>query len=189
MEITLDKFRQMISEGKPLEGDDMIKFMRHQSDISRRLQFELNCQYHSPEEIRELFGKIIEQEMDPNFGLFPPFYTDFGRNTHIGKNVFINSCCHFQDQGGIYIGDNSLIGHCVVLATLNHDPDPDKRQNLHHAPIRIGNGVWIGANVVVTAGVTIGDNAIIAAGAVVTKDVPADMIVGGVPAKIIKHIS
>lgn len=186
--MTLDIFRQMIAEGKPLEGDEMIKFMRHQSDLSRKLQFELNCKYHTPAEIRELFGRIIKQDMDDDFGLFPPFYTDFGRNIHVGKRVFINSCCHFQDQGGIFIGDGCLIGHCVVLATLNHDFDPAKRQNLHHAPIRIGNGVWIGANVTVTAGVTIGDNAIIAAGAVVTKDIPANMIAGGVPAKIIKSI-
>ncbi|MCM1520321.1 MAG: sugar O-acetyltransferase [Lachnoclostridium sp.] len=186
--MTLEYFRQMIAEGKPLQGDDMIQFMRHQSDISRKLQFELNCRYHTPEEIRHLFGQIIEQKVDDEFRLFPPFYTDFGRNIHIGKKVFINSCCHFQDQGGIYIGDGSLIGHCVVLATLNHNHDPALRQNLSHAPIRIGRGVWIGANVTITAGVTIGDNAIIAAGAVVTRDVPPDMIVGGVPAHIIKSI-
>lgn len=178
----------MIAEGKPLEGDEMIQFMRSQSHLSRRLQFDLNCHYHSPEEIRQIFGQIIGQEMDDDFGLFPPFYTDFGRNTHIGRKVFINSCCHFQDQGGIFIDDGVLIGHCVVLATLNHDYDPAKRQNLHHAPIHIGRGVWIGANVTVTAGVTIGDNAIVAAGAVVTKDVPANMIVGGVPARVIKSI-
>lgn len=186
--MTLDVFRQMIAEGKPLEGDEMIQFMRRQSDVSRKLQFALNSQYHTPDEVRKLFGEIIEQEVDDEFALFPPFYTDFGRNIHIGKRVFINSSCHFQDQGGIYIGDGCLIGHCVVLATLNHDHDSAKRQNLHHAPIRIGNGVWIGAHVTITAGVTIGDNAIIAAGAVVTKDVPANMIAGGVPAKIIKHI-
>ncbi len=188
MEITLDRFRQMIAEEKPLEGDDMIQFMRRQSDISRKLQFELNCHYHTPEEVCELFSGIIGEPVGDDFRLFPPFYTDFGRNIHIGKNVFINSCCKFQDQGGIYIGDGCLIGHSVVLATLNHDHDPARRQNLHHKPIHIGKGVWIGANAVITAGVTIGDNAIIAAGAVVTKDVPADMIVGGVPAKIIKHI-
>lgn len=186
--MTIEKFRDMIACGRPLEGEEMIQFMRRQSDISRRLQFELNCNYHTPGEIRDLFGEITGQRMDDGFALFPPFYTDFGRNIHIGKNVFINSCCHFQDQGGIYIGDGCLIGHCVVLATLNHDHEPSKRQNLHHAPIRIGNGVWIGANVTITAGVTIGDNAIIAAGAVVTKDVPADMIAGGVPARIIKSI-
>lgn len=186
--MTIEKFQQMIAEGKPLEGEEMIEFMRDQSDISRKLQFDLNCNYHTSEEIREIFGKIIDQELDSDFRLFPPFYTDFGRNTHIGKRVFINSCCHFQDQGGVYIGDGCLIGHCVVLATLNHDHNPEKRQNLHHKPIRIGNGVWIGANVTITAGVTIGDNAIIAAGAVVTKDVPANMIAGGVPARIIKSI-
>ncbi len=178
----------MIAEGNPLEGDEMIQFMRRQSDISRRIQFELNCNYHTPAEVRGLFSKIIGQEMDDGFTLFPPFYTDYGRNTHIGENVFINSCCHFQDQGGIFIGNGCLIGHCVVLATLNHDLDPTKRQNLRHKPIRIGNGVWIGAHATVTAGVTIGDNAVIAAGAVVTKDVPANMIAGGVPARIIKSI-
>jgi len=186
--MTIDKFQKMIAGGEPLEGDEMIQFMRDQSDESRKLQFELNCQYHTPDEIRTIFGRIIDQKMDDGFRLFPPFYTDFGRNTHIGKNVFINSCCHFQDQGGVYIGDGCLIGHCVVLATLNHDHEPAKRQNLHHKPIRIGNGVWIGANVTITAGVTIGDNAIIAAGAVVTKDVPTNTIAGGVPAKIIKSI-
>lgn len=186
--MTIDKFQQQIAEGKPLEGDEMIKFMREQSDESRKLQFDLNCSYHSPDEIREIFGKITGKEMDKGFRLFPPFYTDFGRNIHIGKNVFINSCCQFQDQGGIFIGDESLIGHSVVLATLNHDHDPAKRQNLHHKPIHIGKRVWIGAHAVITAGVTIGDNAIIAAGAVVTKDVAAGMIAGGVPAKIIKSI-
>lgn len=186
--MTIEKFQQMIAEGKPLEGDAMIQFMREQSDASRKIQCELNCSYHTPDEIRQLFSRIIGQELDDEFGLFPPFYSDFGRNIHIGKKVFINSCCHFQDQGGIYIGDGALIGHCVVLATLNHDKEPAKRQNITHKPIRIGKNVWIGANAVVTAGVTIGDNAIIAAGAVVTKDVPANMIAGGVPAKVIKSI-
>lgn len=186
--MTIEKFQKLISEGHPLEGEEMIQFMRQQSDISRRLQFELNCHYHTPEQIRELFGRLTGREMDAGFNLFPPFYTDFGRNIHIGRNVFINSCCQFQDQGGIFIGDNCLIGHCVVMATLNHDFAPAKRQNLHHKPIRIGNGVWIGAHATITAGVTIGDNAIIAAGAVVTKDVPADMVAGGVPARIIKSI-
>lgn len=186
--MTLEKFQQLIAEGKPLEGDEMVEFMRGQSDISRRIQFELNCRYHTPEEIRQLFSEITGHEVDGSFRMFPPFYTDFGRNIHVGKNVFINSCCQFQDQGGIYIGDDCLIGHSVVMATLNHDFAPERRQNLHHAPIHIGKGVWIGARATITAGVTIGDNAVIAAGAVVTRDVPANVVAGGVPAKIIKRI-
>ena len=114
--------------------------------------------------------------------------TDFGKNIHLGKNVFINSCCQFQDQGGSFIGDGTLIGHSVVIATLNHGFAPDDRQNLYHSPIHIGKGVWIGAHATILAGVTIGDHAIVAAGAVVNKDVPARAIVGGVPAKVIKHI-
>lgn len=186
--MNIDIFQQLIADGKPLEGAEMVEFMREQSDISRRIQFELNCHYHTPEEIRELFSQITGMDVDETFRMFPPFYTDFGRNIHVGKNVFINSCCQFQDQGGIYIGDGSLIGHSVVMATLNHDFAPERRQNLHHAPIRLGKCVWVGAHATITAGVTIGDNSVIAAGAVVTKDVPANVVVGGVPAKIIKKI-
>ena len=76
----------------------------------------------------------------------------------------------------------------MVLATLNHDVDPQKRSDMFPAPIRIGNNVWIGAQATVLPGVTIDDGAIIAAGAVVSRDVPANVIVGGVPAKIIKKI-
>lgn len=93
-----------------------------------------------------------------------------------------------QDQGGIYIGDNALIGHNVVLATLNHEENPQKRGNLIPAPIKIGNDVWIGSNATILAGVTVGDGAIIAAGAVVTKDVGENAVVAGVPARYIRDI-
>ncbi|MCA9835795.1 MAG: hypothetical protein KC422_02735 [Trueperaceae bacterium] len=106
----------------------------------------------------------------------------------VGKNVFINSGCRFQDQGGITIGDGAFIGHNVVLATLNHGIAPEKRSTIYPAPIVIGQKVWIGSNATVIAGVTLGDNAIVAAGAVVTKDVAANTIVGGVPAKTIKTL-
>ena len=102
--------------------------------------------------------------------------------------MFINAGCKFQDQGGIFIDDGALIGHNVVLATLNHDLAPEKRQQLHPGAIYIGKNVWIGANAVVCAGVSVGDNAVIAAGAVVVKDVEANTVVGGVPAKLIKKI-
>lgn len=170
------------------EDTEKIELMRSYCREAQKITMEINTKYHEPEELRELFSRLIGKTVDEGFGLFPPFYTDFGKNITIGRNVFINADCKFQDQGGITIGDGALIGHGVVLATLNHDMDPEKRQQLHPAPITIGKRVWIGANAVVTAGVTIGDNAVVAAGAVVTKDVPANTVVGGVPARIIKEI-
>ncbi len=162
--------------------------MHNLSQEALRLTAELNNAYHTPEEIRSLMSNLIGKPVDESFAMFPPFYTDCGKNITIGKNVFINSGCKFQDQGGITIGDGSLIGHNVVMATLDHDFAPEKRSNLHPAPIVVGKNVWIGSNATVLAGVTIGDGAIVAAGAVVTKDVTANTIVGGVPAKFIKSI-
>ena len=153
-----------------------------------RIGMELNCQYHTPEEIREIMGRLTGKKIDDSFRLFPPFYTDFGKNITIGKDVFINSGCHFQDQGSITIGDGSLIGHNVVLVTINHDLNPKENRKNHYAPIKIGSHVWIGSNATVLPGVTVGDWAVIAAGAVFTKDVPARTVVGGVPAKILKAV-
>lgn len=153
-----------------------------------RIGMELNNQYHTPEELREIMGRLTGKEIDDTFRLFPPFYTDFGKNITIGRDVFINSGCHFQDQGGIIIGDGALIGHNVVLATINHDLDPNHNRENHYAPITVGNHVWIGSNATVLAGVTIGDWAVVGAGAVVTKDVPPRTVVGGVPARVIKTI-
>lgn len=153
-----------------------------------RIGVELNTKYHTPEELREIMGRLIGKKVDHSFRMFPPFYTDFGKNITIGKNVFINSGCHFQDQGGIEIGDGALIGHNVVLATINHDLNPEKNRKNHYAPIKIGAHVWIGSNATILPGVTIGDYAVVAAGAVVTRDVPAMTVVGGVPAKVLKVI-
>lgn len=103
--------------------------------------------------------------------------------------MFINSGCRFQDQGGITIGDDVLLGHNVVLATLNHDPVVARRSSMLPAPIVIGDKVWIGANATVLPGVTIGKGAIVAAGAVVHRDVPPFTVVGGVPARILRELS
>lgn len=133
--------------------------------------------------------RLTKKPVDESFRLFPPFYTDCGKNLTIGKHVFFNSGCKFQDQGGITIGDGSLIGHNVVLATLNHNLDPEHRGDIIPSPIHIGRNVWIGSGATVLPGVTIGNGAVIAAGAVVTKDVPDNTIVGGVPAKVMKTIT
>ena len=142
----------------------------------------------SQEALRVIFSRLTGRPTDDTFTLFPPFYTDCGKNLVIGKNVFINSGCKVQDQGGIEIGDGTLIGHNVVLATLNHALAPERRGDLIPRPIRIGKNVWIGSNAVILPGVTIGDGAVIAAGAAVTKDVPENSVVGGVPARVLRTI-
>lgn len=153
-----------------------------------RIGVEMNTHYHTPEELREIMSRLIGKKVDDTFRLFPPFYTDFGKNIIIGKDVFINSGCHFQDQGGIEIGDGVLIGHSVVLATINHAIAPSEKRKNYYAPIKIGNNVWIGSNATVLPGVTIGEWAVVAAGSVVTKDVAPYTIVGGIPAKVIKKL-
>lgn len=186
--MNLQDYLELVNSGEEIKmGTELGDFMNKTSEEARRITCEINTRYHSNEDINELFSKLIGKEVE-GLRLFIPFYADFGKNITLGKNVFINSGCCFQDQGGITIGDNSLIGHQVVLATLNHDININRRQNLIPAPINIGRNVWIGAKAVVLPGVSIGDNAIIAAGAVVNKSVPNNAIVAGVPAKIIKMI-
>lgn len=185
----LDAFLNHLNSGAPVSGgSEAHLFMHTASQEALRITAELNGRYHEPEELRALFSQLIGQPVDETFGLFPPFYTDCGKNITVGKNVFINSGCCFQDQGGITIGDGALIGHQVVLATLNHDLNPERRKSMKAAPIVIGKNVWIGAHATVLAGVCIGDNAVIAAGAVVTKDVPPMTVVAGIPAKTVKSV-
>ena len=169
-------------------GLPVYQYQRIAAQRAMKLTAELNSTYHEPEEVVRLFSELIGKEVGEGFCLFPPFYTDYGQNITVGKGVFFNSGCHFQDQGGITIGDGALIGHNVVLATLNHNEIPDQRNETIPAPIVIGRNVWIGSNVTVTPGVTIGDGAIVAAGAVVTRDVPANMVVAGVPARVLRPV-
>lgn len=185
----LNQFLEHLSQGlEVIAGSEVHQYMGDLAQEALRITAELNTSYHEPKEICVLMSELTGRPIDESFAMFPPFYTDCGKNITIGKNVFINSGCRFQDQGGITIGDDTLIGHNVVLATLNHGFAPNKRKNLYPAPIVIGKNVWIGANATVLPGVTIGDNAVVAAGAVVTKDVPVNAVVGGVPARVIKKI-
>ena len=186
----LQEFLAYLDSGARVTAGSPVHLCMHVlSQEALRLTAELNGGYHTPEELRDIMTRLTGRPVDDTFALFPPFYTDCGKNIRLGRNVFINSGCRFQDQGGIIIGDGSLVGHNVVLATLNHDLDPAHRADLLPAPIVIGKNVWIGAHATVLPGVTVGDNAVIAAGAVVTKDVPADTVVGGVPARVLKTIS
>lgn len=188
-DMTLNSFLEYVKKGEPIKpkSEEHI-FMETICEEARRITAQLNNSYHNKEEIQEIFEQLIGKPVDETFKMFPPFYTDFGKNITVGKRVFINSGCHFQDQGGIIIGDGTFIGHNVVLATLNHGFSPEDRSTIYPAQIVIGKNVWIGSNSTIVSGVTIGDDAIIAAGAVVTKDVAEDSVVGGVPAKFIRKI-
>lgn len=185
----LEEFLNRMNQGEEVTaGSELHQYTYQLSNEAMKITAELNNGYHTPDEVIRLLSKLTGKQIDESVTLFPPLYTDCGKNIAIGKNVFINTCCCFQDQGGITIGDGARIGHNVVLATLNHNMNPAKRSNTIPEPIVIEENVWIGANVTVVAGVTIGAGAVVAAGAVVTKDVPAYAVVGGVPARVIKKI-
>lgn len=188
--MTLEELRASFAdENHPAnKNPERLNFFRELCQDSRRIEMELNTSYHTPEEIVEIMSRLTRRTVDPTFRLFPPFTADFGKNISFGKNVFINAGCHFQDQGGITIGDGVLIGHNVVLATANHALAPSKSRKLNYAPIVIGDNVWIGSNAVILQGVTIGQWAVVAAGAVVTKDVEPYTVVGGIPAKFIRKV-
>lgn len=149
---------------------------------------KLNSTPHTKSETRELISQITGEKVDSTTELRLPFYTDFGQNLHLGKNDYISNCSMFVDLGGIYIGDNVLIGPNATITSVNHHQEPSRRRNLKFDSVYIHDNAWLGANVTVTPGTVIGENAIVAAGAVVTKDVPANTIVGGVPARVIKTI-
>lgn len=186
--MTNEKFLEYMQSGNTVKANSEAHLKMH--ELARRAQqitAELNCGFHENDEKAKLFSKLIDKEVGENFGLFPPFYTDCGINITVGKNVFINSCCCFQDQGGIEIGDGTMIGHQVVIATLNHDLIPENRQDMVARKVKIGKNVWIGSHATILQGVSIGDNAVVAAGSVVTCDVPENAIVAGVPAKTKKY--
>ena len=179
-----------MDKGEEVVGGSPAHLCMHElSQEALRITMQINSAYHTPEELRALFSELFGKPVDETFACFPPFYTDCGKNITIGKNVFINSGCKFQDQGGIVIDDGALIGHNVVLATLNHSLAVRDRQDLIPGPIRIGKNAWIGSNVTILPGVTVGDGAVVAAGAVVTKDVPAYTVAGGVPARVLRPLT
>ena len=141
---------------------------------AQRITAEMNTGYRDPAEVRVLFSRLAGATVDESFWLLPPFYNDFGKNIRVGRNVLVNHACEFMDRGGITIGDDVLIGPKVNLVTISHPLDPATRRSTFCAPIVI---------------VTIGENAVVAANAVVTRDVPRNTVVGGIPARFIRHIS
>ncbi|WP_437724830.1 sugar O-acetyltransferase [Sorangium sp. So ce861] len=155
-----------------------------------RLAWEINkLSFDDADEIRRKFSELTGRLVDPSFSLIPPFYTDQGVNIRVGKNVFINQCCHLMDIGGIDIGDGVMLGPKVNLITSYHPVEPaERRARALAKPIVLKKNVWISAAATILAGVTIGEDSVVAAGAVVTRDVPASCFVAGVPARVIREL-
>jgi acetyltransferase-like isoleucine patch superfamily enzyme len=174
--------------GEPIRLDDP-QYPKVQEVVSRTIQLSAALNTSTEvNQIRERLSEIIGTTLDESTTIFTPFYTNFGRFIQIGKKVFINHACSFLDMGGITLEDHVLLGPKVNLITENHSADPANRRSLICKPIVIKRNAWIGAAATILPGVTIGENAIVAAGAVVSRDVPANTVVGGVPAKFIKTI-
>ncbi|NBB22178.1 sugar O-acetyltransferase [Runella sp. CRIBMP] len=180
-------FERMLEGGIIPPDDPQMPYMWEIVNRTLKLNSELNKSTDT-EQIRERLSEIIAKQIDASTTIFVPFYTNFGQHIQLGKNVFINHGCTFLDLGGIIIEDDVLIGPQVCIVTENHPIDPAKRKSLDLKSVTIERNAWIGANATILPGVTVGENSIVAAGAVVAKDVPANTVVGGVPAKELRNI-
>jgi acetyltransferase-like isoleucine patch superfamily enzyme len=140
-------------------------------------------------EIRSLFSQLIGKKIDESFLLIPPFYTAGGDEIRVGRQVLINQNCTFYDLGGLDISDDVMIGPNVSIITTGHPLEPAQRRTATIGkPIVIAKGVWIAAGAIIIGGVTVGEHSVVAAGSVVTKDVPANTLVGGNPARVIRSV-
>ncbi len=138
---------------------------------------------------RELL-KVLLAEVGENCYIEPPLHANWGRNTHLGSNVYANFNLTLVDDTDVYIGDSVMIGPNVTIATAGHPIDPELRSKVaqFNIPVRIGNNVWIGAGAVILPGITIGDDSVIGAGSIVTKDIPAGVVAVGNPCRVLRPI-
>ncbi|KRK64603.1 hypothetical protein FC72_GL000331 [Companilactobacillus tucceti DSM 20183] len=175
----------------------MIEYKREKSDFDKinktvehtnKLISKLNFGYHDNESILKILSEVMGYEIDSSNEINLPFNSDFGPNIKLGKNIFINRNCMFVDLGGVTLEDGVLIGPDVKLISVNHPLESARRHNVVVDPVLIKENAWIGANAIVLPGVTVGKNSVIGAGSVVTRDVPANSVAVGNPAKVIKKI-
>lgn len=180
-----DERIKMIS-GKTPESAAMLASIKRAMAITAELN---RLTFNDADAVRAMFSDLIGKPVDDGFLLIPPFYTTGGGDIRVGRNVFINQNCTFHDLGGLDIADDVMIGPGVSIITSGHPLEPDRRRTCVVAkPVVIERNVWIAANATIIGGVTVGENSVVAAGSVVTRDVPANVLVGGNPAKVIRSI-
>lgn len=184
----MNQKEQMLG-GYPYQADD--KLLSRERMRVRKLIKKYNAS--SPSEIRKrtnLLHKILGKQGEKCV-IHPPFYCDYGYNIEVGENFFANYNCILLDINKITIGKNVMLAPSVIVTTAGH-PIHSEPRNLgweYGKPIKIGNSVWIGTNVVINPGVSIGNNVVIGSGSIVIQDIPDNVVCVGNPAKIIKRIT
>lgn len=172
-----------------LPGDEEI--MREQLKCLDKL-YDFNMTRPTQMEKRSALLKEMFAEIGEDCYIEPPFHSNFGgKHVHFGKNIYANFNLTLVDDTHIYVGDYTMFGPNVTVATAGHPILPELRRQgyQYNAPIRIGANCWIGAGALIMPGITIGDNVVIGAGSVVTKDIPSDVVAVGVPCRVLREIS
>jgi len=172
-----------------LPADDEI--MAYQIKCLERL-YDFNATRPSELEKRAMMLKEMFAEIGEGCYIEPPFHSNFGgAHVHFGNFVYANFNLTCVDDTHIYVGDNTMIGPNVTLATAGHPILPSLREKMYqyNMPVRIGKNCWIGAGAVVLPGVTVGDNTVIGAGSIVTKDIPANVVAVGNPCRVMREIN
>ena len=169
-------------------ADEIMKLQRPCID---RL-YDYNRTRPSQVELRQALLREMLAEVGEGCYIEAPFYSNWGgRHVHFGRNVYANFCLTLVDDTHIYVGDNTMFGPNVTVATAGHPVDPELRRRglQYNAPVRIGANCWIGAGAVILPGVTIGDNVVIGAGSIVTRDVPSGVVAVGNPCRVMRAVS
>lgn len=172
-----------------LPGDEEI--MKEQM-VYQDLLFEYNNTRTSEQEKRTELLKKMLGDCGENVYIEAPFYSNFGgHHCHFGKMVYANYGLTCVDDTHIYIGDYTMIGPNVTIATADHPILPELRQQgyQYNMPVHIGKNCWLGAGVIVLPGITIGDNVVIGAGSIVTKDIPSNVVAVGNPCRVMREVN
>ena len=181
--------KEKMLAGEPYIANDP-QLIEEQARVRELIfQFNQSSPRHQASRL-QLLKQILGSVADDNINIQPPFNCDYGYNIHVGKNFFANFNCVILDVCRVSIGDNCLLAPGVQIYTATYPLDAATRaggQELGR-PVSIGHNVWIGGLAVINPGVSIGDNAIVAAGAIVVKDVPANTVVAGNPARALKSL-
>lgn len=183
-----EQWKRMVEGKLYLPGDDSI--MEEQTRCLELL-YDFNATRPSEGALRSSLLKEMFAEIGENCYIEPPLHANWGgHNVHFGKMVYANFNLTMVDDSDIYVGDYTMIGPNVTIATANHPILPELREQTYqyNIPVHIGRNVWLGAGVVIVPGITIGDNAVIGAGSVVTRDIPANVVAVGNPCRVLREI-